>query len=95
MIYPSFWKKKYLKNKEHYDLHKKVIQFQVGEKILVKTENKTSKFGYRYTGPFTIIRQILDVTYVVEIMKNRQLKNYYKHVNQLKKFKERINRDIK
>ncbi|KAE9522533.1 hypothetical protein AGLY_017069 [Aphis glycines] len=43
----------------------------------------------RFIGPFKIIKQISDVTYVIEIIKNGQLVNEYKHVSQLKKFKER------
>jgi len=86
---PKLLEEKFIKNKKYYDLHKKMIKFQPGEKALVKVENKSSKFMYRYSGPFKIIRQISDVTYVVEIIKNGQIVNDYKHVSQLKKFKER------
>ncbi|KAL4153562.1 hypothetical protein QTP88_001395 [Uroleucon formosanum] len=86
---PKLLEEKFLKNKKHYDSRKKQIRFVVGEKVLVKTENKGSKFAYRYGGPFKIVRQISDVTYVVEITKNGHLINDYKHVSQLKKFKIR------
>jgi len=86
---PEIINEKVLKNKKHYDLHKTPVNFDPGEKVLVKTENRKSKFSYRYIGPFKIIRKISDVTYVVEIIKNGLLINDYKHVNQLKKYKER------
>jgi len=91
---PKLLEEKFLKNKKHYDSRRKQIKFIVGEKVLVKTENKGSKFTYRYGGPFKIIRQISEVTYVVEITKNGQLINDYKHVSQLKKFKNRETKEI-
>ncbi|KAF0705235.1 Retrovirus-related Pol polyprotein, partial [Aphis craccivora] len=86
---PKLLEEKFQKNKKHYYSRRKQIKFIVGEKVLVKTENKGSKFAYRYGGPFKIVRQISEVTYVVEITKNGQLINDYKHVSQLKKFKHR------
>lgn len=77
---PKLLEEKFQKNKKHYDSRRKQIKFIVGEKVLVKTENK---------GSFKIVRQISEVTYVVEITKNGQLINDYKHVSQLKKFKHR------
>jgi len=35
-------------------------------------------------------KNISDKTYLVEVMKNGQLKNFFKHVSQTKKIKKRI-----
>jgi len=86
---PKLLADRYLKNKKHYDSNKVQVKFNVNEKVLIKDENRKSKFAYRFIGPFKIIKQISDVTYVVEIIKNGQLVNEYKHVSQLKKVKER------
>jgi len=86
---PKILEKRYLKNKKHYDTSKIHTTFELGERVLIKSENKTSKFAYRYNGPFKIIKQISDVTYVVEMVKNGQLVNEYKHISQLKKYNER------
>ncbi|CAI6356596.1 unnamed protein product [Macrosiphum euphorbiae] len=80
---------RYLKNKKHYDSNKVQVKFKLNEKVLIKDERRKSKFAYRYNGPFKIMKQVSDVTYVVEIIKNGQLVNEYKHVSQLKKYKER------
>jgi len=75
---PKLLEEKFLKNKKHYDSRKKQIRFVVGEKLLVKIENKGSKFAYRYKYQ----------------MLHTKLINDYKNVSHLKKFLkiEKINK---
>jgi hypothetical protein len=48
---------------------KKDIDFYVGEKVLVKINVRKDKFADRYEGPYTILKKINPVTYLIEIDK--------------------------
>jgi len=87
---PEILEKQFIKNKKYYDKNKNEIQFLPNEKVLVKTFKKNNKFSFRYEGPYKIKKQISDNTYLVEVIRNGQLENVYKHVSQIKKFRERI-----
>lgn len=52
---PNYLQLHNTKNKRIYDLHKKYVEFIVGEMVLVKAETKKSKFDFRYLGPYKII----------------------------------------
>lgn len=87
---PTILEKQFLKNKQYYDKNKNEVQFLTNEKVLVKTFKNNNKFSFRYDGPYKIIKKISDNTYLVEVIRNGQLENVYKHVSQIKKFRERI-----
>jgi hypothetical protein len=86
---PKILEKKFNMNKKYYDQHKSNVIFMPREKVLIKTPIKNNKFSYIYEGSFTIIQKISDGTYLIEIIKNGQLVQDYKHVSQIKKFKAR------
>lgn len=66
-------KGKFRINKKYYDQHK------------IPVRNNT--FSYHFEGSYTIIKNISDNTYLVEVTKNGQFTQDYRHVSQLKKFK--------
>lgn len=58
-------------------------------KVLIKTNIKKDKFSHRYEGPYSIIKKINPVTYLVEIIKNRKKYIEKKHIHQIKHYRNR------
>lgn len=68
---------------------KREQDFYVGEKVLVKMNVRQNKFSDRYEGPHTILKKINPVTYLIEIDKNGKKQSEKKHIQQLKKYRDR------
>uniref|UniRef100_A0A2S2NH65 Retrotransposable element Tf2 protein type 1 n=1 Tax=Schizaphis graminum TaxID=13262 RepID=A0A2S2NH65_SCHGA len=86
---PNILQKAFEKQKCYADRGKKDIDFYVGEKVLVKINVRKDKFADRYEGPYTILKKINPVTYLIEIDKNGKKQAEKKHVQQIKKYRDR------
>jgi len=80
--------------KKHYDINHKNINFEPGQKVLIKFDfnenDKTKKLAHKYRGPFTIIEKISDVNYKEDlILKGKQIIDTF-HVNRIKPYHERL-----
>ncbi|CAF3051325.1 unnamed protein product [Rotaria sp. Silwood2] len=66
-----------LKNQErykrYYDTHRSNPSYKIGDLVLVKTLNIRYKFDIRYEGPFRIIKQITEKTFIVQHIKKPTL----------------------
>lgn len=64
-------------NKQHYDKNAHNLDIRVGDKILLKTQNKTDKFQHIYDGPF----EVLDANdNYVEIKRNNHRMKVHKNL---------------
>jgi transposase InsO family protein len=61
------------KYKQRYDSHRTDPIYQIGDLVLVKTLNLRHKFDLRYEGPFRIIKEITQKTYIVQHIKKSTL----------------------
>lgn len=59
-----------MKYKQRYDQHRTDPIHKVGDLVLIKVLNQRNKFDIRYQGPFRIIQQLGQKTYVVEDITN-------------------------
>ena len=70
-------RKNILKNqqqyKTRYDLHRRDLSLKIDDLVLVKTRNMRNKFDIRYEGPFKIIRQLGNKTFIVQHVKKLTL----------------------
>lgn len=75
-----------IKNKTYFDQKNdtKDLQIKVGDKILVKNTNRSTKYDAQYVGPYKVV----EITGPNTIKINRKNKIVRAHKDQLKKFKE-------
>lgn len=72
-----------LNNKQLYDRNAKDLEIRIGDRVLIKTQNKTDKFQHIYDGPYEVIDSFDEY---VQIKKdNRKMKV---HKNLIKKYNE-------
>lgn len=64
-------------NKQYYDKNAKNLDIQVGDKILLKTQNKTDKFQHIYDGPYEVLTANNDY---VEIKRNNSRVKVHKNL---------------
>ena len=76
------------KTKAHYD--KKAVRrvFSTGDKVLVLMPMVGASLGVKFCGPYTIIKKVSDLNYVISTPERRQ-KTRLCHVNLLKRYVER------
>lgn len=86
---PNILKTKFEISKKYHDKNKTIVNFEIGEKVLLRIPVKNSKFQYRFYGPCEIVKKISENTYLVQVTKNGKLTVDYKHVSQIKKFHQR------
>ncbi len=58
-----------MKYKQHYDQHRTNPTHKIGNLVLIKTLNQRNKFDIRHEGPFQIIQQLGQKTYIVQHVK--------------------------
>ena len=61
------------KYKTRYDLNRRHLLLKMGDLVLVKTRNVRNKFDIRYEGPFRIVKQVGNKTFIVQHVKKSTL----------------------
>jgi hypothetical protein len=81
-------------SKQQYDSTHKHVEFAVDSQVLVFYPNKSVKMAQYYRGPYTVVRRISDVNYVVRgVFENSPLVSV--HVARMRKFKnDRTTNDL-
>lgn len=75
-----------ISNKKRYDIKTKIVQYKVGDKILITNEGRDTKLHNPFIGPFEITEIVSPVN--VRIKKNN--KDKIVHITRTKKFNENI-----
>ena len=78
------------KMKKVYDRKTKLTNFKVGDKVLLFLPVYKFPFQNKYEGPYTIIKKVSDLSYIISTP-NRRQKSRLVHVNLLKPYFEREN----
>lgn len=73
--------------KKHFEKSRRAITYEVGQKVLVKTSDRSAKLADRFEGPFDIVSREKDI-YTLRGSNSNQPR--YRHVSQLKVFTEPI-----
>ena len=73
------------KQKYYYDKNKKLIEYKVGDHVLLKEmANVPGKFNMRYLGPYRVLEKKGDVTY--KLLELETKTEYVTHIDRLKPF---------
>ena len=81
------------RQKAHADLHRRDVEFNIGDLVLLSTKNITmkmvgsSKLMPKYVGPFPVTRQVNKVAYKIELPPCMKIHDVF-HVSLLKAYKE-------
>lgn len=90
---PNLIRKEQAKQKHYYDKYRRDLEFKSGDEVLVwfpkNLRDNTTKFSYKYKGPFMIIRKLTPVSYEIEMLKNGKLVRDNIHVQRLKLYHRR------
>ncbi|GJQ96401.1 putative reverse transcriptase domain-containing protein [Tanacetum coccineum] len=81
------------RQKSYVDLKRKLMEFQVGDKVMLKVSpwkgvvrfGKQGKLNPRYVGPFKLLERVGDVAYKLELPKELSMVHNTFHVSNLKK----------
>ncbi|GKE29350.1 putative reverse transcriptase domain-containing protein [Tanacetum coccineum] len=82
------------RQKSYADLKRKPMEFQVGDKVMLKVSpwkgvvrfGKRGKLNPRYVGPFKVIEKVREVAYKLELPEKLNRVHNTFHVSKLKKF---------
>nr|GFB90669.1 putative reverse transcriptase domain-containing protein [Tanacetum cinerariifolium] len=82
------------RQKSYADLKRKPMEFQVGDKVMLKVSpwkgvvrfGKRGKLNPRYVGPFKVLERVGDVTYKLDLPEELSLVHNTFHMSNLKKF---------
>ncbi|GKD09035.1 hypothetical protein Tco_1188720 [Tanacetum coccineum] len=82
------------RQKSYVDLKRKSMEFQVGDKVMLKVSSwkgvirfgKRGKLNPRYVGPFKVLEKVGSVTYKLELPEELSRVHNTFHVSNLKKF---------
>ncbi|KAJ1144831.1 hypothetical protein NDU88_011125 [Pleurodeles waltl] len=75
------------KQKSYYDQGAKARQLQPNDKVLILRPSSESKLLAKWQGPYTVLKPVSPVTYLIELSKNPKRVQIY-HINLLKKWVE-------
>ncbi|GJR60923.1 hypothetical protein Tco_1503085 [Tanacetum coccineum] len=81
------------RQKSYADLKRKMMEFQVGDKVMLKVSpwkgvvrfGKRGKLNPRYVGPFKVLERVRDVAYKLELPEEPSRVHNTFHVSNLKK----------
>nr|GFA81060.1 putative reverse transcriptase domain-containing protein [Tanacetum cinerariifolium] len=81
------------RQKSYTDLKRKLMEFQVGDKVMLKVSpwkgvvrfEKKGKLNPRYVGPFKVLEKIRKVSYKLKLLKELSRVHHTFHVSNLKK----------
>ncbi|GJX14915.1 hypothetical protein Tco_0206673 [Tanacetum coccineum] len=81
------------RQKSYADLKRKLMEFQVGDKVMLKVSpwkgvvrfGKRGKLNLRYVGPFKVIEKVREVAYKLELPEELNMVHNTYHVSNLKK----------
>ena len=73
------------KSKERFDKKAKIRTFEVGEQVLVLTPTFTDKLTDQWTGPYTVVAKLNDVTYKICTPERRKKTRLF-HINSMKEW---------
>ncbi|GJR93261.1 hypothetical protein Tco_0265435 [Tanacetum coccineum] len=81
------------RQKSYADLKRKLMEFQVGDKVMLKVSpwkgvvrfGKRGKLNPRYVGPFKVLKKVREVAYKLELPKELSRVHNTFHVSNLKK----------
>nr|GFC29301.1 putative reverse transcriptase domain-containing protein [Tanacetum cinerariifolium] len=81
------------RQKSHADLKRKPMDFQVGDKVMLKVSpwkgvvrfGKRGKLNPRYVGPFKVLERVRDVSYKLDLLEELSRVHNTFHVSNLKK----------
>jgi hypothetical protein len=90
---PKLIREEQAKQKKYYDSRRRDLQLEPGDECLVyfpkDRRDNSSKFAYRYKGPYLITRKLTPVSYEIEILHNGKLMKDNIHVHRLKPYHRR------
>lgn len=90
---PNLIRKQQCKQKYYYDQHRRHLELIPGDEVLVwypkHLRDNSTKFSYKYKGPFMVTRKLSPVSYEIEILKNGRLVKDSIHVQRLKLYHRR------
>ena len=81
------------KMKTFYDKKARVREFESGERVLIFLPESAAKLDSKWCGPYTIVRKINKVNYLVKMHDKRKAHRVF-HVNMLKKWYDREQEDF-
>nr|GFA55968.1 putative reverse transcriptase domain-containing protein [Tanacetum cinerariifolium] len=81
------------RQKSYADLKRKPMEFQVGDKVMLKVSpwkgvvrfGKQGKLNPRYVGPFNVLERVRDVAYKLDLPEELSRVHNIFHVSNLKK----------
>ncbi len=90
---PELIKKQQEKQKFYYDKRRRHLEIKAGDEVLVwypkNLRENTTKFAYKYKGPYTVTRKLTPVSYEIELFKNGKMVKDDVHVQRLKIYSRR------
>lgn len=92
---PKLIEAEQIKQKKQYDKNHKEVEYQPGQKVLVKIkfqkQGESKKLAHKYRGPFEILEKISDVNYKIALTLNGKETTDTIHVDRLKPYHEELN----
>jgi len=91
---PEIIAKEQKKQKMYFDRNRRDLKLNPGDQVLIwypkNLRDNQTKFSFRYKGPYTVLKKVTPVSYLVEILKNGKLVKEVIHVSRMKVFQTRF-----
>lgn len=89
---PTILQKAQNSQKQNFDKKRQQISFQPGDKVLLLNDNvpkdKNKKLSPKYVGPYSIVKKINDLNYIINMEKFNKATEEVVHISKLKRFFE-------